>query len=160
MTKLRARVGSFEQNAKMNLKNAVDLSKQVPRTSMALANSLILDNEAKLTDYPQLAQFVVAARTAANEYARVVNSASGNGVSTESARKEANDMISTAMAAGAFDAAAQQMETEMNNRMKGIDDTIGGLQRQISAPSTPVKPPGSATSGKPKIKILSVTPAQ
>jgi hypothetical protein len=121
---LLGRIGSFEGTAQKNLDQAVMLSKAVGRTGSSLANEYILYTQGKLTDYPALAKFRVAVNTARNEYARVVNSATGGGVTTDEARKEADEIINTSLAQGSFEAAAQQMRIDMGNRKKSINEEL------------------------------------
>ena len=144
---MKGTVGGFQKTLDANLDQALQLSKQVGRTGSSLANDYILYTQGRLQDYPELSRFRVAVNTAANEYARITNSATGGGVSTDSARGEAMSLLNTGMAEGSFDGAVQQMRIDANNRVtQGIDQPILEMQGQIRNLGTtpPAQTPGTA----------------
>jgi len=77
--KMAANVSSFEKNAEKNIDQALELSPKVGRFGSSMVNDYLLRLQGKGEDYPDLARFTVAVDTAANEYARVVNSVTGGG---------------------------------------------------------------------------------
>jgi hypothetical protein len=153
LQKLRGRVYSFEETARANIDLAITNGKKVGRSGSSLVNELWLNMQGKLEDYPELAAFRTDVFTAANEYARVVNSATGNGVSTDNAREEAMRIFNQYMPAGALEGAANEMYVDMDNRMKGLDGAINGLRQALSEGGTgkpsgggPPKPGSSGTT--------------
>jgi hypothetical protein len=127
----RGQIGAFEKTLGANLDQVLLRSAQVGRTGSRLANEYTQYLQGNLTDYPELAQFRVAVNTAANEYARVVNSATGGAVTTDTARGEAMSLLNTAMAEGSLEGAVQQMKIDANNRIVGMDSTIDELRNSL-----------------------------
>lgn len=143
LMQLRGRVRSFEQTAQKNMDQAEKISEQIGRTGSTLANEYLLYAQGKLEDYPELARFRVAVNTAKNEYARVVNSATGNGVTTDEARKEADQLINTALSKGSLKAAIDQMRIDMGNRTGSLDEEIEKTRQGAS---------GTSPTGQNKIR--------
>ncbi len=112
------------------------MSLQVGRTGAPLANEYMLYLQGKLTDYPELQKFRVAVNTAANEYGRITNSATGGGVSTDTARGEALGLLNPALGEGGLQGAVEQMKIDATNRITGMDATISGLQAQMGGIGT------------------------
>jgi hypothetical protein len=142
LQKRRGQIVSFESTAAANLDQVVKISPQVGRTGSSLANEYIQFTEGKLTDYPMLARYRTAIQTAANEYAKVVNSATGGGVTTDSARKDAESLLNAAMAKGSINATIQQMKIDMKNRRDGLDKEIADTRKQLQSIGS-----GSSDSG-------------
>lgn len=132
LTKLKGTIGAFEEAFQADLKNARDASAKVPRTQAKLVNKYEQLFQKDLTDYPELAEFAVYAQTVVNQYARLVSSATGGGVSTDTARGEALAILNSGMAKGSFDAALKAMETEAKNRVAGIDKQIETQKKGLS----------------------------
>lgn len=161
LTRLRGQIGSFEAAFQSDLENAREAARKIPRTSIKKFNSFEQFLQSDFTDNPDLAEFAVYAQTAINQYSRLVSSASGAGVSTDTARKEALAILDKAMPTGAFEAALNAMQKEAGNRIKGIDSEIkkqriqmdlgGGRSQQGSAPQGQSETQGSPSSAsRPK----------
>jgi hypothetical protein len=141
LTRMRGQISSFEDAFQADLQNAKDAADNVSRGSMRTFNSWQQFAQANLEDNPQLAAFRVATQTAINQYARLMYSATGGGVSTDSSRAHAEELLNTAMATGAFSAALSQMQKEAKNRVAGIDQEIKGQTEILSGPK--VSHPGT-----------------
>ncbi len=144
----RVQIGAFENTFQKAIDQAEDASSNVPRSDARLFNSWQQLAQANLTNNPELARFKVAAQTAINEYSRIVSSATGGGVSTDTARREAENILNTAMSKGSFSAALEQMKKEADFRTQGLDQEInrmvGQLGQSPSGPGrggTPTPPP-------------------
>lgn len=147
LQKLKAQIGSFDKAFNSDLANAREASEAVSRSDVRRFNSWQQFVQADLTDNPKLAQLRVAAQTAVNQYARLMYSATGGGTSTDSARKDAESLLSSAMAKGSFNAALAQMEKEAKNRIAGINDQISDQQEQMNKRS-----PGASKLSPPSPK--------
>jgi hypothetical protein len=156
LTKVRGTVSSFEDAFKLDLGNAEEAAKAVPRSSAKLFNSWSQLASANLTDNPDLAAFRVATQTAINQYARLMFSATGGGTSTDSARAHAEDLLNTAMAKGTYAAALGQMKKEVANRVTGLDDEIDAQKKKMSGGGRgqPLTPPSGAGKDKDPLGIL------
>jgi len=118
-------VQGAEKGTTAEIDRAITLSKAVPRTQAHLLNGLLQRSESSLADYPQLARFREAALAARNRYASMISTArGGGGATTNAARQEADQIINTAMAAGSFEGAAQEMKVGIQNVMKGLQDEV------------------------------------
>ena len=124
LTRLKGQVSSFETAFELDADNAQDAAKDVPRTSMRKFNSVAQLLEQNWTDDPALATLAVNVQTVVNQYARLVSSATGGGVSTDSARQEAMAVLDKSMASGSFSAAINRMKLEARNRITGLNKEI------------------------------------
>ncbi len=155
LVKQRDTVGAFESTFEADLENARKAADAVPRSQAKVFTSWKQLAQAKLTDNPNLAKFKVATQTAINQYARLMYSATGGGTSTDTARREAEDLLDTAMAKGAYTGALDQMQLEVKNRTAGLDSEIsrqigtltGGAKGAMGGTATPAqaKPPAVGT---------------
>ena len=128
LVKQRDTVGAFENTFEADLSNARKAADNVPRGAAKVFTNWQQLASANLSDNSNLAKFRVATQTAINQYARLMFSATGGGTSTDTARKDAEALLSTAMAKGAYNGALDQMQLEVKNRTAGLDSEI---QRQI-----------------------------
>lgn len=128
LTTMKGNILAFENTASSNLDQAQKLSNQVDRTGSPVVNRWLLQAKGQYAGDPQTAAFEAAVETAANEYAKVVSSASGGGTTTDSAKAQANALLSSAQSPEQFAAVVAQLKTEMKNRESGLDQQINDTQ--------------------------------
>jgi hypothetical protein len=114
----------WESNAKKNLEQARQLSKQVGRTGASLLNEYMQFLQGKLEDYPLLAQFRVAVETGAAEYTKVMYSATPSGGTAKDQRDASRNLLNTSMAEGTLNGAIEQMYIDMDNRRDSMHNQI------------------------------------
>lgn len=146
----RVQIGAFENTFQKAIDQAEDASSNVPRSDSRLFNSWQQLAQANLTNNPELARFRVAAQTAINEYSRIVSSATGGGVSTDTARREAENILNTAMSKGSFSAALAQMKKEADFRTQGLDQEINRMVGQLGQSASGPGRGGAVAAGQPK----------
>lgn len=145
----KSQVMSFADTAEKNMDLAEDLSNQTDRTGSPVVNKWLLRTQKDVMGDPMVAKYDMAIRSAVNEYAKVINSATGGGVSTDSARGEIWEMLNPAMTKQQVSDVLTYMKKEMQNRREGFDIEKKNLIEQL-------KPPGTqASSGDtPPVNLL------
>lgn len=146
----RARIGVAEDTALRNLQLARQLSGRVPRTSIPLINQALLANRANIEGDPATVQFYNAIITARAEYAKVLSGNTSAAGITDSARREADELIRPDMTPQQIDAVINTAQTEMANRMGSFDDMIGGVSNALSQ--------GQFMSGDARAPVAAPTP--
>lgn len=131
-----------------------DLSSKVDRTGSPLVNKYLLYAKGQIAGDPDTQVFENAIGSTANEYARFMNSVTGGGVSTDSARAEAHSMLKGAMSNGTLGKVLENMQAEMSgkksNFQQELDRVRGGVGKSHdaidSAPAQPQQPTHQPTS--------------
>lgn len=143
LTKNKDMILSFENTANRNLKIAADLSQKVDRTGVPVFNRWLLAGKRSLMGDPEVAKFDAAIRTSINEYARVVTTVTGGGVTSDSARKEVESLLNTAQTPEQVLGVIQTLQLEMENRRMGYESQEGEIKGRIGGG-------GKEPQGKPK----------
>ena len=120
----RGKIMAFVNTTEKNLAVVESMSQQVHRTGVPMLNAWINAGKRAITGDPDLAAYDGAIRTAINEYAKVISSATGGGVTSDTARKEVEEMLNSAMTADQVASVLSLLRTEMGNRATGYDDQI------------------------------------
>lgn len=139
--KQEALVGSFVKNLDRNAVLAERLSDRVDRSGSPVINRWILAGRQNVAGDSDVAAFHVATMTVVNEYAKIMSNASGGGQNTsDSARKEAMDMLNTAQTPAQFHAVLGVMHQETQNRLAGYTAQRGEINGRLGI-QTPVLSP-------------------
>lgn len=147
--RMAAQIGSFIETSNRAIEMARELNEQSARTGVPVLNKWIQAGRRAVGNDPTLAQFDIATTTVAAEYARVMSSATGGGVSTNSAREHAFSLLNGAQTPQAYNAALDQMHREMEQRVASFQKETAALLKQsqqglpgITAPAQPGAPAG------------------
>lgn len=142
---------SFEKTALANLDLAIQESDKTPRGQSPIINRWILAGKRSIGGDPEVGRFNAALTSALNEYAKVLSGSTGGSSVTDAARREADQLLSTANTPEQVRQIVQIMRTEMQNRVKGFDDqeaqvnsSLGGgpaAGGDTPAPQSPLPPP-------------------
>src|SRR5262249_44284442 len=97
LEKQRAVILAFEETAKRNADVALKLSDKVDRTGVPVLNQWILAGRKSVGGSGDVAAFNAAVETFTNEYAKLMSSATGSGVTSDEARRHAREMLNSAM---------------------------------------------------------------
>jgi hypothetical protein len=171
LTKQRTLVGAFERTALKNLEIAVAESEKVDRTGSPAINRWLLSGKKNLTGDVEVGRFNAALTSALNEYAKVLSGATGAAGISDAARKEAEDLLSTANTPEQVRGIMDIMKREMANREAGfaeqeaqLKETMSGKPPVAVAPAEQGAPvaPGSAAapnSSQPR-QVRSIQEAQ
>lgn len=141
-----SKVTAFENTAIKNLDQVLAAGKQIPDLGVRFANTPIRAISEKMIGTPAMAKFKAALVTAQTEAAKVLNSATGSGVLSDSARHELEGLLSGSLPYPAMEAAINQLKTDMGNRHQSYQDEIGNLQQAVGG--SPTQAPAS-NSGNP-----------
>ncbi len=118
---MRGKILSFEQTATQNAKQVYQLADKIDVSKIPALNSLVLKGETALAGDPVASSYLLAWRTFINEYARVSTTASGGGITTDSARKEIEDVIKKSNTPEMIKSGMRQAVLEMKHRQYGYD---------------------------------------
>lgn len=140
ITKLKTMVGSFEQTAQKNLVIVQEMSKKTDRFGVPIADKWLLAGK-RATGDPDVSAYDAAIRTASNEVARVVNSANGSGVLSDTARKEIESILNPAMAPEQIESVIGIMKRDMDNRIQSLTEGQANILKEIGPPK-PKETPG------------------
>jgi len=146
------KISAFEKTAKLNADKALEFADKVDNTNVPIFNRWLNAGKAAGTNDPDLAAFNTYVNGFRNEYARIVTTATGGGVTTDTARGEFDKIINTAQTPDAFKAAMAAAKQEMDNRLQGFEDSRqevrakflnlkkGGGGSAAAAPAAPAAP--------------------
>jgi hypothetical protein len=155
ITKQKDMILAFESTADKNLDIAQKLSDKVDRTGIPVVNRYLLAGKKSLTGDVDVAKFDAAIRTAINEYARVTSSVTGGGVTSDSARREVEDLLSKAQTKDQIIGVIQTLKQEMGNRKAGYDEQITDIANRLGGKTTPQPTPNTQPQGQ-RFQILGV----
>jgi hypothetical protein len=150
----RGKIMPFIQTADKNFDLVLDQSQKTDRTGVPVVNRWLLAGKKSLAGDPQVASFDLAVRTAINEYAKVTTTVTGGGITSDTARKEIEQLLNTAHTPDQVKAVVGLARQEMTNRATSYGeylDTIKGKN-----PGSTVTPPAPQPiqSKKPDAKWI------
>jgi hypothetical protein len=124
-------VDSFEKTALKNLDQVAITGAKVPDLGVRFANVPVRNISSQMIGTPEMAQFRTALLTAQTEAAKVLNSATGAGVLSDSARKEAQDILDGNLSYPAMISSINQLKTDMGNRHQSYAEQIADIQGRL-----------------------------
>lgn len=119
----KQKIQSFETTAMKNADLVEGLIDKVDNTKVPVFNRWLLGGKRQLTSDADVAKYDIALRGFINEYARIVSTATGGGVLTDTARQEVETVINAAQTPAQLRAAIATAKAEMKNRIAGFEDT-------------------------------------
>lgn len=132
LTKQKNMVLAFEKNAVMNADLALQASEKVDRLGSPVVDRWLQAGRKSIAGDPNVATLDAAMRTLVNEYARVTTSVTGGGVTSDSARKEIDDLLKGAHTKEQVRAVIGLMKQEMENRRHGYEQQETELRNTIN----------------------------
>jgi hypothetical protein len=136
----RGPVLAFARNAEKNLRLAGQLSEKVGRTGVPVINRWVLAGKKSIAGDVDTVRFEAALRTGINEFAKVTSSATGGGVTSDTARQEVESMLNSAQTPeqvrGIIDLL---INNELPNRMSSYEEQINQVKNAIAGRETPVE---------------------
>jgi hypothetical protein len=147
-------VENFERAARANLDTVERLSTTVDRSGVPVMNRWIQLGQREVEGNPEVSAFHNAVTEAVEEYVKVVTGATGAAAATDSARRTAHELLSTANTPEQMAANIAVMREMMSNRISAFDEQEADLVRGLStarggaAPAADEHPPpGGPGSG-------------
>lgn len=112
---------------------------KIPDTGSPLFNKPLRDFEKGVLGDENLSQFGTYLRSVQNEYGKIISNPNLSGQLTDSARKEAEDLVSPSATVGQMVASIKALNNEGNNRLVSIGDQIKKIQARMQS-----GPPGAS----------------
>ena len=131
LKKTKTMIKAFEEMANKNADIALEMSEKVDRTGVPVLNRWILAGNNKLKGDVDTATFNTAVNVFANEYAKIMSGSMGNTLVSDSARKEAHEILNTAQTPAQLRANIKLLQREMKNRLIGLDESEAELIQQM-----------------------------
>ena len=139
LKKTKTMIKAFEEMANKNADIALELSTKVDRTGSPVVNRWFLAGNNKLAGDVDTATFNTAVNVFANEYAKIMSGSMGNTPVSDSARKEAHEILNTAQTPAQLRANIKLLQREMKNRIIGLDESEHELIQQMKSAGTSTK---------------------
>lgn len=145
---------AFEQTAEKNMDLLKQTAAKIPDLGARFANVPVRMISGSMIGTDNMAAFKTALATAQTEAAKVLNSASGNGMLSDSSRHELQDIIDGNLPLSAMTASLNTLKQDMANRNTAYQQQISDLQGRIKgvgSNGTPAASAGKAvgTTSKP-----------
>ena len=132
-----SKVSAFEATAMDNIELLLKASAKADRTGVPAFNRWLNAGRQAVAGDPDVAELNTLAGSVANEYARIVTTATGGGVTTDSARQEAMGWINGAMTHEQLTKVLRNaVIPEMKNRIKGFQAQTEALRTQLRGDGT------------------------
>ena len=139
LKKTKTMIKAFEEMANKNADIALEMSEKVDRTGSPVVNRWIQAGRSKLLGDDDVSTFNTAVNVFANEYAKIMSGSMGNTPVSDSARKEAHEILNTAQTPAQLRANIKLLQREMKNRIIGLDESEHELIQQMKSASTSTK---------------------
>ena len=136
LKKTKTMIKAFEEMANKNADIALEMSAKVDRTGSPVVNRWFLAGNNKLAGDVDTATFNTAVNVFANEYAKIMSGSMGNTPVSDSARKEAHEILNTAQTPAQLRANIKLLQREMKNRLIGLDESEHELIQQMKSAGT------------------------
>ncbi len=139
LKKTKTMIKAFEEMANKNADIALEMSAKVDRSGSPVVNRWFLAGNNKLAGDVDTATFNTAVNVFANEYAKIMSGSMGNTPVSDSARKEAHEILNTAQTPAQLRANIKLLQREMKNRLIGLDESEHELIQQMKSAGTSTK---------------------
>lgn len=141
-----AQLGNFIKTAEKIKEQGLAWSEKVDRTGMPIFNRWLQAGQRAVAGDPDISGFDLANASLAAEFARVMNSATGGGVSTVDARRHALELLNTAMTKEQYRAAVGQIHAELMARVQSLREESQELQNLTRGVGTLTNPTGQGAT--------------
>ena len=139
LRKTKTMIKAFEEMANKNADIALEMSDKVDRSGTPVVNRWFLAANNKIAGDVDTATFNTAVNVFVNEYAKIMSGSMGNTPVSDSARKEAHEILNTAQTPAQLRANIKLLQREMQNRIKGLDDSERELLKGMRGSSSDAK---------------------
>jgi hypothetical protein len=140
-------VQAFEQTAKKNMDLLQQTMKGIPDLGARFLNVPARMITGNMIGTENMARFKTALNVAQTEAAKVLNSSTGTGILSDSARHELQQIIDGSLPLGAMVASLDTLRSDMDNRTAAYNEQIGDIKGRLSGAAKP--PGGGQTQGAP-----------
>jgi len=130
ITKQTDMIQSFENTALKNLDMLVDQSKKVKRSDFPLINRAIITGKLGTGD-PEAAKFLAIVKPFVDEYAKILSGQTGAAGASDTARREASEIISPYFSPDQISQLKPFITQELNNRTGSLHSQIQEIQNRM-----------------------------
>lgn len=130
---------AFEKKANMDAEQVLKTGQEVYRTGMPVVNKAILAAKNRALGDKDIPPFALAIRTFINEYARITTSITGGSVTSDTARKEIEDLLYPNMTEKQLQATIAQAQVEMKNRIDAYELQFKQIDERMKKQVNPEK---------------------
>ncbi len=127
-------IKTFARTTDANLAIVEKFSEKTDRSGSPAINRWYMAGMKKVAGDEDVAVLDAAMYTAATEYAKVVSTVTGGGVSTDTARKEAYDILNSALSKGQVKEVTKLLRAEMKNRILSYNEEYNNISRDMAEP--------------------------
>lgn len=164
LSKNRAMVEAFSQTASQNADLALNLmAKGAGPTGSPIIDRWVRAGGQSIVGDPDVTNFNTALTTFKNEYSKIMSGATGAQGSTDSARHEADTLISPNMSQAQIMGGIRVMKQEMDNRRRGLEAQHAALLSSIGghpvSEQSYVTPQASSAIPDGAVNMLKSNPA-
>lgn len=131
LQKQRGTILAFADTAQKNLNLVKDLSTKVGNTGVPVLNRWINAGKRSIQGDPDVSAFDAATQTAINEYAKITSSATGGGVTSDSARAHIESLLNTSQTPQQIANVIDLLNKEIDNRKVGYDNQISRIKSDL-----------------------------
>jgi hypothetical protein len=143
---------AFENKALAQIPMIEELSKRVPRTQFPFINKALVEGQAEILGSSDAKQLYNAISTFTNEYAKIIEGATGSAAgSSEGARKASNRLVEAAMSKGTMTDVLRLMQREMRATNAGFDAVIANITERMGGAPAPAATPAPAAAPPPPL---------
>ena len=140
LEKQRNLVLAFEKNALANADIALAQSEKVDRVGSPAIDRWLQAGQKSVAGDVEVAKLDAAIRTFVNEYAKVTSSVTGGGVTSDTARREIDELLKSSMTKGQVRGVIELMKREMKNRELAYAKQVDELKASMRLPEIPKEP--------------------
>ena len=138
---------AFEKNALLNADLVLDRSEKVDRMGSPAIDRWIMSGKKNIVGDSSVAELDAAMRTFVNEYARITTSVTGGGVTSDTARREIDELLKSAHTKEQVRNVVKLMKQEMENRRIGYEQQEESLKKSFAKPAAPTPSPSPTPAG-------------
>lgn len=140
---------AFEKTAQLNANLVLQESEKVDRLGSPAVDRWLQAGQKNVLGDPAVARLHLAVRTFVNEYARVTTSVTGGGITSDTARKEIEDLLRAAHTKEQVREVISLARTELGNRKLAYEQQERELKSSITTGSAPAQPTEAPTAISP-----------
>ena len=149
LTTQRGPLLAFAQQGHDHLNVARSLVDKVGTTGVPVLTRWLRAGQTAILGDPDVTTFNNEIKLAVFEVARVTQSATGSGVATDSARRDASELLNNAMNPEQWKAGAASLDRALDFRKKEIEDRINITRQQIKELDQPAGASSGTSSAPP-----------
>jgi hypothetical protein len=133
LTKLQTATNAYSDTLDKNLNSLLEAAKAAGGTNSPLVNRALRAYQQGFAGDPDTQKMVTYLNAVESEYAKLSSGSLGNAPISDAAKKDAKDVINKALTQGGFEAVAQAMRQEAQNKKDAYAAQISDLQGKLGA---------------------------